>query len=277
MGALDTPFLSIITVNLNNADQFEQTIRSVLSQENKSYEYIIIDGGSSDNSVEIINKYKNNITYCISEKDNGIYHAMNKGIIKANGKYCLFLNSGDILYDSKSLSNLISTNPKADIVNYSCYVKGINQPKTLVANKKNVSFYDFYKHTIIHQATLIKKDLFKTIGLYNENLKIVADWEFFIKSLFINNCSYQSFDLPLTVYNSDGLSSKKENQEVSLKERELVLNKFFPRFIKDFELLDSPQIYTHLKFLKQFKILRTAYLLKTRIINFCLKQFKRIE
>lgn len=100
--------VSIITVNFNNAVGLERTIESVVRQPKELYEYIIIDGGSTDGSVEIIKKYEQYVTYWTSEKDNGIYDAMNKGIKEASGDFCNFLNSGDCYHDARVLSNLNS-------------------------------------------------------------------------------------------------------------------------------------------------------------------------
>jgi len=108
--------LSIISINLNNVAGLQKTIESVWPQTFTDYEYIIIDGGSTDGSIDIIKKYSDKITYWISEKDNGIYHAMNKGIEVAKGDYCLFLNSGDWLVDKKILENVFSNNHSEDIL-----------------------------------------------------------------------------------------------------------------------------------------------------------------
>ena len=102
------PELSIITINLNNCAGLQKTLDSVFAQTFTDYEYLVIDGGSTDGSAELIKKQENKFVYCVSEKDNGIYHAMNKGIRKATGDYLLFLNSGDYLVNDEVLSNCSS-------------------------------------------------------------------------------------------------------------------------------------------------------------------------
>jgi glycosyltransferase involved in cell wall biosynthesis len=97
--------LSIITINKDNARGLEKTIQSVMGQTYNDFEYIVIDGASSDDSVDIIKRYADRMTYWVSEPDTGIYNAMNKGIRKAQGEYCLFLNSGDVLINSNSLKD----------------------------------------------------------------------------------------------------------------------------------------------------------------------------
>ena len=96
--------ISIITINYNNASGLEKTIRSVVEQTYNEYEYIIIDGASLDKSKEVIQEYQRYIDFWCSEKDSGIYNAMNKGIQKASGEYLLFLNSGDVLHNSAVLA-----------------------------------------------------------------------------------------------------------------------------------------------------------------------------
>ena len=98
--------ISIITINYNNASGLEKTIRSVVEQTYNEYEYIIIDGASSDKSKEVIQEYQRYIDFWCSEKDSGIYNAMNKGIQKASGEYLLFLNSGDVLNNSAVLADI---------------------------------------------------------------------------------------------------------------------------------------------------------------------------
>ena len=110
------PNLSIITINRNNAAGLRKTIESVVSQTYTDFDYIIIDGASTDESVDVIKEYADRITYWVSEPDTGIYNAMNKGILKANGEYCLFLNSGDWLYDNDVLNDVFSISPTEDIV-----------------------------------------------------------------------------------------------------------------------------------------------------------------
>ena len=97
---------SIITINYNHIEGLKRTIDSVISQTSSNYEYIIIDGGSTDGSVNIIKEYKEHLVYWISEKDNGVYHAMNKGVAQAQGDYCIFMNSGDCFYSPDVLSSL---------------------------------------------------------------------------------------------------------------------------------------------------------------------------
>lgn len=109
--------LSIITINYNNRDGLQHTIESVINQTSHEFEYIIIDGGSTDGSVDIIKQYTNQIDYWVSEPDRGIYHAMNKGIDIAKGEYCIFMNSGDLFHNTSSIKDSINHLDGTDIVN----------------------------------------------------------------------------------------------------------------------------------------------------------------
>ena len=110
------PKLSVITINFNNAIGLEKTIKSVIEQKFTDFEFVIIDGDSSDGSKEIIKKYSNKISYWVSEKDKGIYNAQNKGIERAIGEYCLFLNSGDYLVDTTVFQTVFSEKRTQDII-----------------------------------------------------------------------------------------------------------------------------------------------------------------
>ena len=160
--------LSIITVNFNDAEGLERTIRSVISQTFHDYEFIIIDGGSSDNSKSIIEQHENQINYWVSEPDNGIFNAMNKGIIASKGDYLIFMNSGDYFYNEKVLE---------DSQNYLGADFVIGQVKRKDTNTimdyelSDISMMTFYSGAIPHQATFHKRSLFQD-SLYDEKLKI---------------------------------------------------------------------------------------------------------
>ncbi|MCF0185226.1 MAG: glycosyltransferase [Bacteroidaceae bacterium] len=163
---------SIITINLNNAKGLEKTILSVIGQTFQDYEYIIIDGGSTDGSLDIIQKYEAKITKWVSEPDKGIYNAMNKGTSMAQGDYLCYMNSGDCMYDSKTL-HLVAQNANTDLVLGWVEVDG----KILKLNHEITALY-LFKHYLCHQAAYIKNDLANSLP-YNENLKISSDMQFF--------------------------------------------------------------------------------------------------
>jgi len=214
--------LSIITVNLNNKDGLQKTIDSVISQTFKDFEWIVIDGGSVDGSKELIEKYSDQISYWVSEPDKGIYNAMNKGIKQAKGEYVLFLNSGDYLFSTDVLQKIFSFNNSSDII-YGYVAREIDgtvQNLTGFLSKDDISLIDLYYQTIPHQGSFFKTSLFERFGLYNENLKIVADREFYIKTIIYGNISVKFLPITVSYFDDGGISSTspsymKEKQHVS--------------------------------------------------------------
>lgn len=200
--------ISIITINWNNAVGLERTIRSVIEQTYFDIEYIVIDGGSTDNSVEVIKKYADRISYWISEKDNGIYNAMNKGVDAANGNYCLFLNSGDKLLTPDSIVNVLKSNDlKEDIISCDLFTdKGKLTSFRSAPSFKPTDLYMSIYNPIPHPATFIKTSLIKRYK-YNEKSKVAGDWMFFFDSLVINNATYKHIPIPLSLFYLDGISS----------------------------------------------------------------------
>ena len=230
---MNTPKLSIITVNLNNAEGLRKTIESVVSQTFSDYEYIIIDGGSTDGSVEIIKEYADKITYWVSEPDKGIYNGMNKGIKVAKGEYCQFLNSGDYLVFENTLSEVFTNFPEKDIVYGNILINN-----TVKTYPKYLDFAHFLKDSIPHPASFIKKSLFEKYGNYNESLCIVSDWEFFIDVIIINKCTYEHCGLTVSNFDLSGMSSLKENREKLKAERHSVIKKHIDLIINEYFTLE---------------------------------------
>ena len=228
--------LSIITINLNNKNGLKKTIDSIINQTFTSFELIVVDGGSTDGSIDIINKNANNITCKISEPDTGIYNAMNKGIVKATGEYCFFLNSGDCFATPNVLSTMFSKNLTEDVVQGNMLVTLNNKVVGKCSGKETLTFLDVYSCIIKHQSSFIKRELFTKFGPYNENLKIVADWEFFIKSVGLGNASYRYVNIDISVFDNNGISNN--NSVVTINEKKEVLEKFVPTLMQfDYEKL----------------------------------------
>ncbi|GAB3993184.1 glycosyltransferase family 2 protein [Spirosoma daeguense] len=239
--------LSVITINLNNASGLEKTINSVLSQTYQSIEYLVIDGGSTDGSLDVLEKYSNKITYWLSEKDTGIYNAMNKGIRLAKGDYCLFLNSGDWLVDTDVVSKIFSGNPITDIISGDVYYfdTQLNTIKWLVTSPEHLTAKALFLGTLPHQATFIKRSLFNRIGLYNEQLKIASDWLFFLEALLINSATYQHHKGVVSYFNMDGISCNPVNNSLPRREQLSILQQKYPLFLADYEQLDTLEKQTY--------------------------------
>lgn len=224
-------FFSIITVNLNNAVGLTKTVSSVFNQTFKNFEYIIIDGGSTDGSVELINEYSSKINYCMSEKDNGIYDAMNKGIAKANGKYLLFLNSGDFLFNESVLQTVFNNSPAEDVLYANVMLMKKEQELRPKTYPEKLTDYFLLTDNLAHQSQFISAALFDKIGFYDVGYEIVSDYDFFIKAYYKHHISYRHLNFITTAYNLDGLSAKQESVKTINAERLRIQKKYMPAML----------------------------------------------
>ncbi|MGJ8551125.1 glycosyltransferase family 2 protein [Winogradskyella wichelsiae] len=241
--------ISIISINYNNKKGLESTIKSVLDQSYLDYEYIVIDGDSKDGSKDVIEIYKDQLTYWVSEEDSGIYNAMNKGISASKGKYLLFLNSGDTFYDKKTLENSVSHLETDKGIYYGNLELLHNTHNEIKVYPDRLSFnYFFNKGHIPHPASFIKKVLFDDIYMYKENFKIVSDWDFFVCALCKHNVSYEHINCVISSYATDGISGNPKFTELSQKEKQQSLIDNFPLFIDEAKRL--------VKYDKKFKLNR---------------------
>lgn len=223
---------SIITINYNNNKGLNNTIESVINQTYTEFEFIIIDGGSDDGSVQTIKKFEKRLRYWISEKDDGIYNAMNKGVKVSKGNYCLFLNSGDYLIDNYVLDDIFNKHkPQTDI--FSGIAK-MNKHLWYPIEENKISLSFFYFSGFCHQATFIKRELFD-LNLYDENMKIVGDSKFFIQTIINENSTYKAVHRLICYYDEPGVSSDNEKRINELKG--VFVDLFKPRILIDLELL----------------------------------------
>lgn len=228
--------VSIITVNLNNAAGLQKTIDSVLRQVYTDYEYLIIDGGSADNSRYIIEQHTHRLHYWVSEPDRGIYHAMNKGIERTTGQYCLFLNSGDWFVDEHVLNRCFDEAQTADLLIGGCYVSKNGLIIHTYIPTRELTLQSFYETTIPHQSTFIKKALFDRLGGYKETYRIHGDYEFWIRSVITDHCSVTILNCVVADYNLEGLSNSSESNRQSREEIRQILRQVFPeRVLTDYE------------------------------------------
>jgi glycosyltransferase involved in cell wall biosynthesis len=225
--------LSIITINFNNAAGLERTIKSVLQQSFPNVEYLVFDGGSTDGSKDIIEANAKKLSYWVSEKDEGVYHAMNKGIAKANGEYVLFLNSGDYLVDNEILLEVSGNLDGTEIVYGNVFLIENETKKWTGIYPDKLSFQYFRDGSLPHPCSFIKRSLFAKVGYYDETIMITADWKFFLDAICRNNATYKHINKVVSVFFHDGMSSIAANQEKMKEEKHLVLQKEYPAFLAD--------------------------------------------
>ena len=247
--------ISIITINYNNCEGLKRTVESVINQTWQEFEYIVIDGGSTDGSAAYLESQNDKIDYWISEADNGIYNAMNKGIMKATGEYLLFLNSGDHFYDLEILAKIHQYIKIDDLVYFDLNI--IDGQKSYIKQyPEKLKFSYLYQDTLPHPATFIKKTLFIIVGNYDEQFKIVSDWDFFIKSICKYNCSYRRVNKILSTFYLDGVSSDAINNDLIKSEKESVLFSDFSAYIDDLEImLNYKKKLTDLRSSRKIKLL----------------------
>lgn len=266
--------LSIITINYNNAAGLKKTMQSVLSQTSKEFEYIVVDGASTDGSKDLIERLAisdKRISYWISEPDNGIYHAMNKGIQLAQGEFVQFVNSGDCLVDNRVIENVLKEMPVCDIFMGKRISVREDGKKRVEPHPANVNLYTFYKSGLQHPTAYIRRSLFEKYGLYDESLRIASDWKWFLLVVGLNRVELVCSNLHVSYFDLTGLSSTQI--EASKAERRKVLEEMLPPSV----LFFFDQNYTYInqiERIRRYPILYAVFSLLERLL-FKYEQFKK--
>ncbi len=250
--------VSIVTINYNNAEGLRKTLASVAEQTYEHVEHIIVDGASTDNSVKIIKEYVRQVesqepraksVIWSSEKDKGIYNAMNKGIRKATGEYCQFLNSGDILAAPdvtermmavlNSLNIQHSTENVLDILYGDMLKIGVKQYVDRSSRNDDVTLHMFYRGCLNHSPAYIKRSLFDEYGLYDETLKICSDWKFYMQSIVLGKATTKHVDIVVTHFDMNGISETRK--DILNEERNRLLQELVPQgILKDYDRYHFP-------------------------------------
>jgi len=243
--SIKRPVVSIITVCYNEKN-IENTCKSIVFQNFKDYEWIVIDGGSTDETINVLNKYKEHINVLISEKDNGIYDAMNKGIRLANSEWIIFMNGGDRFFDENVFKKVFSLNLDYDIM----FADGANDiyntkhPLPIDKNGQIVFHKFFCDNSLCHQATFIKRELFERIGFYDTSYEIIADHVFNYIALRDFKVTYKYIPEMISIVDIGGVSAKnkakllkeqfrfRKNRKDILVEIFIIFNLFKKRFFK---------------------------------------------
>jgi glycosyltransferase involved in cell wall biosynthesis len=225
----EMPLISVVTVVYNGDRYLEQTIQSVSDQTYENIEYIIVDGGSSDGTLDIIRKYEERLDYWVSEPDKGIYDAMNKGIDLSRGELIGLLNADDY-YELNAIEAVVDryrSDPTPQIL----------YGNTFFLQEELNLRYKSYCHTkywlgmgISHQAMFVHQDIYRSLGPYDTGLRIAADYDFFVKSIR-NGVRYTPIDAFLVNYRNSGVSAR--NQIVSMREGRKVLRRYVTPFSRE--------------------------------------------
>ena len=253
--------LSIITINRNNAAGLEKTMQSVLSQTLTDYEYVVVDGASTDSSVAVIERLApafGDRLKRISEPDKGIYNAMNKGIGRARGEYLLFLNSGDSLVSPDVLERVSKAVEKEGMppILYGNIIKLFpdgRKQRTSFINGKEITLKVFYSLSLPHPSSFIRRSLFDKYGLYDESLKIVSDWKWFLQAVVLGKERVIYANIDVSFFDMTGISSA--NRSLRQQEGQLVLDSLIPPRI----LADYRDWFFDVELLKRIKRYPWAY------------------
>ena len=238
--------LSLVTINRNSAAGLEKTLQSVASQTFKDFEYIIVDGASSDGSVEVIKKYEPQFLHLkwVSEPDSGIYNAMNKGIRMSSGDYIQILNSADCLAAPDVTERMLAALEKAGqpSILYGNMVKCFPDGKKVVDQSfagQEITMRGMFSGTLNHDPAYICRDLFEKYGYYDETLKIVSDWKWYLQAIVFGTEQPQYVDIDVTLFDMTGIS--ETNLDLSKTERKKVLETMLPKAILvDYERYNFP-------------------------------------
>lgn len=235
--------VSIITINRNNAAGLEKTLQSLASQTYKDFEYIIVDGASTDESVDVIKKYESRFAHLkwISEPDKGIYNAMNKGLRMATGEYVQILNSADCLAATDVTEKMVAAIEKAGSPSIlygnmiKCYPDGRKVVDKSFAGRE-ITMLDMYTGTLNHDPAYIRRELFEKYGYYDESLKIVSDWKWYLQAIILGGEKPRYVDMDVTLFDMTGISEDSDNKEKIRKERRDVLAKLIPTvYLQDYD------------------------------------------
>lgn len=229
--------VSIITVSYNSEKYIERTIKSVLAQSYGNKEYIIIDGGSEDNTLKIVERYKDKIDVIVSEPDNGVFDAMNKGIKAAKGEVLCFLNSDDYFYTTCIVEYAVNFLLKREGLDFIhgdlAYRDPVNGRIWRYRYPRFLTKIHFVNDSIGHPATFFKADAFKKSGCYDTQFKIASDREWFIKALYKNKMKTMHMRRIVSVFQYGGMSNDVNFRNKILAET----NRIYEMHFSSFEVL----------------------------------------
>lgn len=221
------PFFSIITVCLNEKTGIRRTCESIVGLAHEDYEWIVIDGASTDGTLEILAEFKDSITCMVSEPDLGIYDAMNKGIAKAQGEYLVFMNGGDC-FASPEVLTWVKTAPRTDLIYGDIFYDEL--ARHLVKSPNRMNQNHLLKKSVPHQATFYHHSLFERFGNYDTSFRIAGDYDLYVRLLEVEHVSYHHINKPLAVFDLSGISRNKAFRALRKQENHRIRMKYFRRY-----------------------------------------------
>ncbi|HEY0030054.1 MAG TPA: glycosyltransferase family 2 protein [Bacteroidia bacterium] len=269
------PDLSVITINYNDAAGLEKTMQSVIAQTGADVEFIVIDGGSTDGSIDIIKKYADKISFWCSEKDKGIYDAQNKGVLQATANYLIFLNAGDSFFDQSVISkfkDFSNHNPKKLIYGNSVIVEADGSKRQLIpAETLDLNFW--YANTLNHQALFFHRSLFEKYGSFDIQFRFAADFDLLFRIYVKEPAEFFHMNEFVCHYDNTGLTSKDEYHKIIIGERKLSMLKYVSK--GEFQKMRKAYLDTR-SFKKKYTIIITENTFLRTILKPVYKLYKRI-
>jgi glycosyltransferase involved in cell wall biosynthesis len=236
--------ITIVTINRNNAAGLTKTLQSVFEQTDRnSIEYIVIDGASTDGSVDVINQNSDGLDFWLSAPDLGIYNAMNKSLQYAHGDYVLFLNSGDTLSSPDVIHQLSNYGLSADIV--FGHWQNVDRGKKRITKGPitPITLYDLqYNSRVCHQATLTRTSILRELGGYDEHYRVSADVVFLMRALVLHRCTQKLIPVVIADYDIGGISASNDNR--IREEHAEAFATLFPALTTDYQKLHSWMRFT---------------------------------
>ncbi len=266
--------LSIITINYNNRDGLVRTIESVRNQTFDDYEWIVIDGGSTDGSRNLIEENKGLFAYWCSEPDKGIYDAINKGIAHASGQYVSCMNSGDEYFSSDTLSRVFASPLTADIV-YGDWYKVYPDRQVLCSMPCPLDFSIFYYHNICHQAMFVRTSALQEKG-FDPTYSVCADYARWMEMLFAG-ATFQRVDAIICSYDMTGVSSQSgSGWEDCLRIRQEIIPDWLKPVMERLDAYESTPDHIYLQHIRKRRgLLRFFVHNLLKLINFLFLHINR--
>lgn len=223
----DSPFFSVVTVCRNEREKIRTTCESICGQSYRDFEWIVIDGASTDETLDVLREYEDQMAVLISEPDAGIYNAMNKGIKRASGEYVVFMNGGDY-FSGNDVLQFVADAPEAGILYGDLLFDGPEPSIAQFPDRLPPSY--LLNNMLPHQASFIRRELFERYGGYDESFKIAGDYDLFARLLEIHRVSCFHVPYTLAVFNGEGISKDLRYRALRKQENHRVRKTYFPRY-----------------------------------------------